>query len=80
MVKRGVESKMTDLHEGRGPKRSKDALGLIAVAIFLICASFFVQGFAGPKWAEHGLTIGAIVALTLSAWVGARDRRGRKGG
>ena len=71
---------MTDLQDGRGPTRAKAAaLGLTSLAIVLLCASFFVQGFAGPKWAEHGLTVGAIVMLALSAWVGVRDRRGQKG-
>lgn len=66
---------MADLHEGRGPKLPKSAQVMIAVAVLLVCGSFFVQGLQGPKWLEHGLTIGALVALGVSWWLGARAKR-----
>lgn len=63
---------MPDLHEGREPRMPKSAMVLIAVALLMICGSFFVQGAGGSQVVEHGLTIGAVVAIALSAWLGMR--------
>lgn len=57
-----------------GEKTPLLALVFAGLAVFLLCASFFVQGMQGSKAVEHGLTIGAVLAIAVSAWIGMRRR------
>ena len=65
---------MPDLHEARGPKTPRSSTALTMVGFAMICASFFVQGFDGPRWVDRALILGAMAVLFAGIWLDVRAR------
>jgi len=59
---------MTDLHEARGPRRDRIAMGFAALAILLFCASVFTEGLGGPEALRTGLKGLSMAAAVMSVW------------
>ena len=66
---------MTDLHEGRGPRRDRLATMFLGFAILLVSAGVFTDGLGGPSWLELSLRGLSIAAAFISAWRAAIQAR-----